>query len=327
MVSLQRKTKGRKHMREQNKKDINKEALKFYREKQGLTQEELASSVPVDKGTYNRWETGKSPVRATNQTKLAEALGLPLNKLRQPIYASEFGQSHLDQRVKWALKNDAALDMVAKTYHVSSEDIINFAPFLFHIVAGASLGERKNKVDEAASALSKAYEVAKNALPHMPYVSSMSVDSLEEDFFEEIEAIDNQQLFDVGGPCVADFTKKNPFVNYLQKLLEKVPEQIRNDFEVEWLNDGLPISRLPDTYLSQLTALPIENELFDKVKLLINSGKLSPRKIRKLKVFSDNSYLDNPEVMSAYLDVLGQEIAKIELNEPHQQVIAKGEVL
>lgn len=318
-------------MKEQNQKEINKETLKFYREKQGLTQEDLASRVGVDKGTYNRWETGKSPVRVTNQKKLAEALGLPLNKLRQPIYASESAQSHLDQRAKWSPPNNAALDMVAKTYHISPEDIIDFAPYLFHIVAGASLGERKSKMDESLSALSDVSRVLEDTLPHIPHLGVMEVENIENyGLAQEIEAIDNQQLFDVIEPYGGDEDspiKYNPFASYLETLVEKAPEQLRNHFEVEWRNDGLPNPRLPDTYFSQLTALPIESELFDKVKTLINNGKLSAKKIRKLKVFSDNSYLDNPMVMNAYLEVLGQEIAKIESNEPHQQVMAKGGVL
>jgi len=216
--------------------------------------------------------------------------------------------------------------MVAHTYHISPRDIIDFAPYLFHIVAGASLGERKGKIDEAKSALSNASRIIQDAFPHLPSVCQMSIDTAQtQDFIEEEEAIDNQQLFNVDDPFIEDEKspiKYNPFTNYLVAMLEKAPEQLRNNFEVEWRDNALPIPQLPDVYFSELTALPIEHELFSQVKDLINDGKLTLKKVRKLKAFTDNSFLDKPEIMSAYLDVLKKEIEKIEST---QQVNKNGE--
>ena len=49
-----------------------KEALKLFRAKTGLTQEELAARLDVDRARYSHWERGRTPVPYMYQLKLSE---------------------------------------------------------------------------------------------------------------------------------------------------------------------------------------------------------------------------------------------------------------
>lgn len=304
-------------MKDQLEKDINIESLKFFREKLNLTQEGLAKKVPVDKGTYNRWETGKVKIRPTNQERLAKALGVSLEKLRHPVSQDSLAKVQANKNLELTPKTRTAIEIVADTYHVSPRDVIDLAPYLFHIIAGASLGARKQKTDEAASALAHALKFAEDALPHMSSAFGMTVNNLQEgELYEEIEAINNQQLFNVEFAYSNDenVTVKNPFTNFLQPLVDQVPDQLNNLFEVEWTNDGLPITRLTDACLSELTRLPLGNELFERVKDLINNGKLSRHYFLRYKGMEQ--FIANH--MDAYMEGLREDISKIEAKESNQ---------
>ena len=304
-------------MKDQFQNDINRETLKELRVGLGLIQEELAYKVGVDKVTYHRWEKGGTEIRLKNQKNLAKALGVSLEKLRQPSSRDMPAKEQKSKGLKLTPKTITALEVVADTYHVSPRDVIDLAPYLFHIIAGASLGARKQKTDEAASALAHALKFAEDALPHMSSAFGMTVNNLQEgELYEEIEAINNQQLFNVEFAYSNDenVTVKNPFTNFLQPLVDQVPDQLNNLFEVEWTNDGLPITRLTDACLSELTRLPLGNELFERVKDLINNGKLSRHYFLRYKGMEQ--FIANH--MDAYMEGLREDISKIEAKESNQ---------
>lgn len=55
--------------------------IRAERERQQLTQRELAARVGVEQPTINRWERGKSEIRDHHKAALAAALGVPVGKL------------------------------------------------------------------------------------------------------------------------------------------------------------------------------------------------------------------------------------------------------
>ena len=55
--------------------------IQNFRLKKGLTQEELANIVKVDRSSVAKWETGKSAPRASLLPKVADALGCTVDEL------------------------------------------------------------------------------------------------------------------------------------------------------------------------------------------------------------------------------------------------------
>ena len=55
--------------------------IQNFRIKKGLTQEELADIVGVDRSSVAKWETGKSAPRAAMLPKLADELGCTVDEL------------------------------------------------------------------------------------------------------------------------------------------------------------------------------------------------------------------------------------------------------
>lgn len=66
------------------------DVVRKLRTKQGLTVEELAIKAGVDKGTVSSIERGRN-YRADRLAKVAEALGVPVNKLHVGILFEEHG--------------------------------------------------------------------------------------------------------------------------------------------------------------------------------------------------------------------------------------------
>ena len=283
---MQNHRSGDKSMQDTSQEDIDIQTLKYYRDKKrNLTQRQLADKVGVDLSTVYKWEIGKHGVSKKHKPILAEVLGVPLEKLKQPPPENDEGLENktLDRLPE---KTKVAMTIVADTYHVNPADIRDLAPYLFHILAGASLETRKQKVNEVLSNLSEIQRCTQEAMPHIPHALLMGVDNFrDEEVSEELEAINNQQLFDVFFEYENDKNQmtNNPFTNFLRDFEKQVPEMLNNLFEVDWVNDDLPMARLSEAYLSELTQLPVDTKLFDEVRDLILCGKLSHTYFHKFK--------------------------------------------
>ena len=60
---------------------INSNSIKSFREKLGLTQQELADALSIERSTVTKWETGMAMPRASKLPDIAEILHCQINDL------------------------------------------------------------------------------------------------------------------------------------------------------------------------------------------------------------------------------------------------------
>ena len=75
------------------------EKIKFYREKKGLTQEQLGSLINVKGATITRYEKNDRQPKIEQLTKIATALDVKINELL-PYHISIAGESTLPSELK-----------------------------------------------------------------------------------------------------------------------------------------------------------------------------------------------------------------------------------
>ena len=78
----------------------------------GLTQEELAYRLRVDRSTVGRWELGETEPQPWLRPKLARALGLSRDALEQLLAATTSGGTDNSDRFRFALSNPASTDLI-----------------------------------------------------------------------------------------------------------------------------------------------------------------------------------------------------------------------
>ena len=263
---------------------INNSTLKYYREKKGLSQKLLAEGIGVGKDTVYKWEKGTQTVRLTNQNKIAKVLGIPLTRLQKEIIEDNSSQHGSDSKIKIEISKSTkvALDIVSETYHINPNLLLDFAPYLFHIVAAASLGEREQKVNEVEAAISSTIELSESLLPH----KSIGL-IYEDEYFEEWEAIKNNQLFDLEDNENLDTVSGNPFSMFLQAFIKMMPKKLSEVFEAEWKKDQLPGYHISDSFIRSLIRIPVPQDLFEQIKELILNGQIETTYIQNQYRYSD----------------------------------------
>ena len=133
---------------------INSEALKYFRKRQSLTQEQLADRIKCTKDTISRWERRKSKrLRSQLRESLCEAFHVKWEDLTAPPKQKTgksgdraYGRVKLNLMVKQEVRT--ALRLVALRYNVRRREIVELAPLLFLIVAELSLLERQKRFKE-----------------------------------------------------------------------------------------------------------------------------------------------------------------------------------
>ncbi len=232
---------------------INPLLLRHYRQKLDMSQDELGRRARIDKGTINRIEKGRSrrnPDRII--TELAKVLKLDVAQLTAadaevPGEADEglFPRQQLNVRISIDARNAFAL--VGQRYDVSLTDLVEFAPFLFHLVAAESLKERSERL-QALSAARAAVSDLGELFGHL--ASRMTNDWQG----EEIDALEQRSIDrrDVRGDTIYDpdsrtedphdhdydGDEKGPFVLYLQERLAAVKSATETDSFDGWYRHG-----------------------------------------------------------------------------------------
>jgi transcriptional regulator with XRE-family HTH domain len=137
---------------------INSKTLRLHRKNMNFSLDELASKSGVHKATIHRIENGKME-RSRNHTiaVLAKALKIEPEVLsREPEKADgtesffDAGRSQLPHRISHNARN--AMALVAKRYGIGVADIVEFAPFLFHLAAEESLSARRERLSRLTDA-------------------------------------------------------------------------------------------------------------------------------------------------------------------------------
>lgn len=145
------------------------------RERQGLSQQQLAKKLGVNEQTVSRWERGREQPHAKNLQVLAKVLRTEVEVLcgskampRDELTAQErraLGIYQMNVRVRGDVRN--AYTLVARRYRVPATRIVEIAPLLFLIAAERSL-ERRLKNLEQLQRLLDASDAMRSQFPHLP---------------------------------------------------------------------------------------------------------------------------------------------------------------
>ena len=120
-------------------REVNPEAVRYYREKLGMTQEDLAEKSKLGRKTIQRYESkgDRQTPNATSLNKLTEALQVRQEDLMKPPSTEDI--KRLLNRVE--LKTDiagparTALTVMQLHYGLLEEAILDLAPLAFLILA------------------------------------------------------------------------------------------------------------------------------------------------------------------------------------------------
>ena len=264
-------------MNSSNLEKINTETLKFYRKKRSLTQSTAADKIGCTKDTFNRWETGKTIPTMMYHKKLEETLRVTWRQLLAPVPESEKnldGEVKTQTNVTLTTRSKLSLSVISKLYNVKRADILEVAPLLFHLIAGASLGKREEKAKFVSSELNNTLNQLRDQMPHIPH-ALYSMD-IEDDIRYELEAVINNKIFDhdhdVGVDPTDSFTS-NPFSHYIKNLEDQIPEHLNDVCEIEWARDSLPKFNITEGHIKKQIKLAPESDECKNVINLIRKGE------------------------------------------------------
>ena len=215
---------------------INHETLKQLRKRKNWSLDKLAEESEMNKSTIHRIEQGKQPSRGHRPltiSNLAKALGCTPEQFTSPPDQGEGDTLSLGRRSSPRLKmsNAAqnALQLVAMRFGIGAEEILDFAPLLFEIIAMESLIERKARLKALWEQQAAVSELSRN-FPHLS-------DQLFSLGFEanEIEEVEDKSIksFDIKGDMIAeagydpepgyrDLGHYNPFMLFLRDRVERI---------------------------------------------------------------------------------------------------------
>lgn len=180
---------------------LNPETLRALRDHKRWSQEQLAAEAQrhgsISKTQIARWEASKKPIRLRKHSRdvLCQTLGVQWEVLTRPP-EKEKGEPSFAAPLKLNVSGTTltALELVARIYRVSWEDIVNLAPLLFFLTAQASLQRRQEALREAVSKIDQALDDAEARLPYLSgalgQVDQRTIDA-------EKEAIKERRVFEV----------------------------------------------------------------------------------------------------------------------------------
>lgn len=229
--------------------------LKHLRESKGLSQEELAARANINKQTIFRLEQEKGGQKKTRELtiqRVARALKTDPGVLTGESLLPDAPDDPFPDMGKFnfltSLLAHNSLFLVSKRYHVTQQEIVELAPFLFCCVAEASLRQRRDRVRRAEIAC----ENAKNTELEMRHLSAPDFAASEEKLAAEKRSIDYGDLFGIlteeyGGKAGDD--TQNAFALFLAGLADETGGVA----EFDWYGfEDWPQYRVRQAYQSDL---------------------------------------------------------------------------
>ena len=284
---------------------IHPEALKAARERQQMTQEQLAKAAGCTKDTVSRWERGTSKrVRSHLRKPLCNALGVKWEKLTtSPERISDqprdiFGQTLIKMLVSKRAR--AALQLVALRYNIKPRDVVELAPLLFLIIAERSLMDRKQRLDE----LDVLIEEASRSLPkHMFGIVAPRNVYGEDPSHEEKLSIEAKDIFGLKLPDPSDENEErrqeaNPFINFILDLTRELPKDAV-DFIETYDGDEIDDYQIAGDTLRERTGITDDEERGEELLSVIRRGEIDLAEC--LRVRRDRDDLGYREWLSAEL--------------------------
>ncbi len=230
---------------------INPILLRHFRDKQKMSQDDLKRHSKIDKGTIHRIETGRMTRNSERViASLAKALKVEPDQLTAAeadrVAVSEdgfpFPKSQLNVRIAPETRN--ALALVSQRYGVSTLDVIEFAPFLFHLVASESLKARAD-VLAALRAARESVSAFGGRFNHLTERMMWDWQAEEIEVIEERSiatrdlrgtSIDEANSITDPRPMDYDEDEANPFITHLRERLAAVGADDSADRLEGWYN-------------------------------------------------------------------------------------------
>lgn len=116
-------------------RDINKNAVRHYREKANLTQIQLSEAVKCSVDSVRRWESGQREPRASEITKLCEVLGVSEAELLR-------GPAEKRWEVRVILEEPKEVDVMNMTKDAPNEVLVEIGT---HKIAVKIVGDVDNE--------------------------------------------------------------------------------------------------------------------------------------------------------------------------------------
>jgi len=247
---------------------IQPEALKAYRARKHLTQEQLADATrgpnKVSLPTIKRIETTKDGAYPANDRvaeALAKALRVSVEDLSRLPSKSEDQEDSLRKHgyrpLRTMIDEDTSLafNMVQSIFGIPIRSQIVMAPLFAALLAEGSLAWRRKRVEAIEEASAKLRELGGG---HFSFVGFAH--RVDDGNVEECKSIAKTDLFGVHASEEAfdwgyDPSANNPFADYLEVFANEAQAQsIKFDREFGWkTSEGLPFYRIGADVIEQLT--------------------------------------------------------------------------
>lgn len=280
---------------------LHPEALKAARIKKGWTQKQLSEKSRCSAEQISRWERGKSKsVRLNSRDKLIKALGVSWEELtRVPAATGDeefklFPTIQLNIRVHPRMRT--ALILASHRYHVRPADIIELAPLLFLITAEKSLTARQDNVSDFLEQFEQALDNGRKTMSHIAPAFQYRQD-LEEALSREQQSINRREVFskvdlsDLGLYAGNDLEEPDPYVSYLEHLIEDLPDGLVEDISPSF--SRAPDYRIAGKTLKEVTGIAggTDNER-ELLKLITNGDINLSELIKEKQKLSKDEYED-----------------------------------
>lgn len=149
---------------------LNPTTLKFLRKRLGWSQDRLAAESKISKVQISRWERGEvENIRPHSREQLTKALRVKWEVLTRAPQPEDVALG--PKRIEWkgSIRSSArtVLPYVQARYGISEEDIIDFAPLAFLILAERSLQARQTALAEIMQSLKAVTDEANRRLPYL----------------------------------------------------------------------------------------------------------------------------------------------------------------
>lgn len=259
---------------------LNPQALKFYRNQRGWSQDQLAEATmrKLSKTQISRWERGKqiAGIRSNSREVLRQALGVEWEQLTRPPKEEDSLKWRNRVPLKGGINGSARtfLTLVQRHLRLTEDEIMDIAPLAVLILAAHSLHARQTALDETVKALEAATAEAYRRLPYLP---GAFLDGNVHDWDGWIEnerkSLEENELFVTYQDD--DGNEQSPFINFLQDELKALGlfEEHPIEFTASY-SGATPDYAVPAHVLGANVGLDPDNEADQGILERIQDGRI-----------------------------------------------------
>lgn len=212
---------------------INSKTLKAFRERRGISQQQLAEAIGCAKDTVSRWECGKTQkVRSHLRKPLCKELRVNWEALTKPYAKPQDTWDSFKITVSIRKTVRTSLQLVAKRFNIHQNAILELAPLLFLIVAERSLLERRLRLQEINRVLAESEKKLLDNCAHLGGIVTAHSVSADAQLEEEEKSLDERDVF--GRTIEYEFWHEGdegPFVHYIRDLIKDLPKDAVTSIE------------------------------------------------------------------------------------------------